>query len=105
MRWLREQVREVARKLVGHGMLQRGRARADAGHEPTFQPTAGLRASRCAATCSTSPPRPAGATSSLHGVRFRADHWLLIEDGRIVGAQPGAQRPTQAGSATTTAAG
>ena len=28
---------------------------------------------------------PAGAP----GVRFRPDHWLLVEDGRIVGAQPG----------------
>lgn len=26
-------------------------------------------------------------------VRFRADHWLLMEDGRIVGVQPGAQLP------------
>jgi guanine deaminase len=26
-------------------------------------------------------------------VRFREDHWLLIEDGRIVGAQPGEQLP------------
>jgi len=26
-------------------------------------------------------------------VRFREDHWLLIEDGRIVGAQPGDQLP------------
>jgi guanine deaminase len=26
-------------------------------------------------------------------VRFREDHWLLIEDGRIVGAQPGSEAP------------
>ncbi|HEX3142149.1 MAG TPA: amidohydrolase family protein, partial [Rhizobacter sp.] len=26
-------------------------------------------------------------------VRYRPDHWLLIEGGRIVGAQPGAQPP------------
>jgi guanine deaminase len=26
-------------------------------------------------------------------VRFREDHWLLIEDGRIVGAQPGDESP------------
>jgi guanine deaminase len=28
-------------------------------------------------------------------VRFREDHWLLIEDGRIVGAQPGSLAPDQ----------
>ena len=33
-----------------------------------------------------------GAVESK-AVRFRADHWLLVEDGRIVGAQPGAQWP------------
>jgi guanine deaminase len=33
-----------------------------------------------------------GATESPL-VRFRADHWLLVEGGRIVGAQPGAQVP------------
>jgi len=27
------------------------------------------------------------------GVRWRPDHWLLIESGRIVGAQPGSQPP------------
>jgi len=36
---------------------------------------------------------PAWADTGLGGVRFRADHWLLIEDGRIVGAQPGDQAP------------
>jgi guanine deaminase len=33
-----------------------------------------------------------GATESS-SVRFRPDHWLLVENGRIVGAQPGAQVP------------
>ena len=33
-----------------------------------------------------------GATESP-AVRFRPDHWLLIEDGRIRGAQPGTQAP------------
>jgi guanine deaminase len=33
-----------------------------------------------------------GATES-RAVRYRPDHWLLIEGGRIVGAQPGAQLP------------
>ncbi len=33
-----------------------------------------------------------GATQST-AVRYRPDHWLLIEAGRIVGAQPGAQVP------------
>jgi guanine deaminase len=33
-----------------------------------------------------------GATHSPL-VRYRADHWLLIDAGRIVGAQPGAQAP------------
>jgi len=28
MRWLREQVRDVARGLASHGMLQRSKARA-----------------------------------------------------------------------------
>ena len=36
---------------------------------------------------------PGWADIGPHGVRFRADHWLLIEGGRIVGAQPGAQMP------------
>ena len=37
---------------------------------------------------------PALAQTSLEGVRYRADHWLLIdEQGRIAGAQPGAQVP------------
>ena len=67
------------------------------------------------------PPRPsatttprradAGARVAIHGdlldfsgdpawgdvdsaaVRFRPDHWLLVEDGRIAGAQPGDQAP------------
>ncbi len=33
---------------------------------------------------------------AAHGVRYRADHWLLIEDGRIAGAQP-AGEPLDAG--------
>lgn len=33
-----------------------------------------------------------GATESSL-VRYRPDHWLLIDNGRIVGAQPGAQAP------------
>jgi guanine deaminase len=33
-----------------------------------------------------------GATDAS-AVRFRPDHWLLIDGGRIVGAQPGAQAP------------
>ena len=33
-----------------------------------------------------------GAVDSS-AVRFRADHWLLIENGRIQGAQPGDQLP------------
>ena len=42
---------------------------------------------------------PAGAG----GVRFRPDHWLLVEDGRIVGAQaddpaPGWDRIDRRGS-------
>ncbi len=36
---------------------------------------------------------PHWADPGLHGVRFRPDHWLLVEGGRIVGAQPGAQPP------------
>jgi guanine deaminase len=33
---------------------------------------------------------PALDQTSLEGVRWRPDHWLLIEDGRIAGAQPAA---------------
>ncbi len=36
---------------------------------------------------------PGWADTGLRGVRFRADHWLLVEDGRIVGAQPGVEVP------------
>ncbi|MEQ1805447.1 MAG: guanine deaminase, partial [Burkholderiaceae bacterium] len=36
---------------------------------------------------------PALSSTALHGVRWRADHWLLIEDGRIRGVQPGVQEP------------
>jgi len=36
---------------------------------------------------------PGWADAGLHGVRFRPDHWLLIEGGRIAGVQPGAQVP------------
>ncbi len=32
---------------------------------------------------------PEWATIETPAVRFRPDHWLLVEDGRIVGAQPG----------------
>jgi guanine deaminase len=36
---------------------------------------------------------PALAGTSMHGVRWRPDHWLLIENGCITGAQPGSQTP------------
>ena len=36
---------------------------------------------------------PGWADTGLRGVRWREDHWLLIEDGRIVGAQLGSQAP------------
>ena len=36
---------------------------------------------------------PEWAVIDTSTVRFRPDHWLLIENGRITGAQPGAQRP------------
>lgn len=32
---------------------------------------------------------PEWAVTESPAVRFRADHWLLVEDGRIAGAQPG----------------
>lgn len=38
---------------------------------------------------------PEWATIETPAVRFRPDHWLLIEDGRIVGAQPAAQPPDE----------
>ena len=36
---------------------------------------------------------PEWGASVSSAVRFRPDHWLLIDGGRIVGAQPGAQTP------------
>ena len=36
---------------------------------------------------------PAWGDIDPAGVRFRPDHWLLVEGGRIVGAQPGDQPP------------
>jgi guanine deaminase len=36
---------------------------------------------------------PALADTGMHGVRWRADHWLLIEGDRIAGVLPGAQAP------------
>jgi guanine deaminase len=36
---------------------------------------------------------PALADVAMDGVRWRPDHWLLIADGRIVGAQPATQAP------------
>jgi len=36
---------------------------------------------------------PAWGETAAQAVRFRADHWLLIEGGRIAGAQPGSQPP------------
>jgi guanine deaminase len=39
--------------------------------------------------------RPEWGLIESPAVRFREDHWLLIEDGRIVGAQPGGQAPDE----------
>ena len=39
----------------------------------------------------TSPP--ALEATALDGVRWRADHWLLVEDGRVSGVQPGTHEP------------
>lgn len=36
---------------------------------------------------------PEWAVVDSPAVRFRPDHWLLVEDGRITGVQPGAQVP------------
>ena len=36
---------------------------------------------------------PAWGDIEPAGLRFRPDHWLLVERGRIVGAQPGDQSP------------
>src|SRR5262245_4443254 len=36
---------------------------------------------------------PAWGAVDSTAVRFRPDHWLLIEGGRIAGAQPGRQAP------------
>ncbi len=33
---------------------------------------------------------PSWGSPTMHGVRFRPDHWLLVEAGRIVGAEPAA---------------
>ena len=39
------------------------------------------------ATCSTSPASRRGARSTRSAVRYRPDHWLLVEGGRIAGVQ------------------
>jgi guanine deaminase len=36
---------------------------------------------------------PLWGSTTLHGVRWRPDHWLLIDGGRITGALPGEQPP------------
>lgn len=36
---------------------------------------------------------PGWGDTSMHGVRWRPDHWLLIEDGRIAGTLPGREPP------------
>lgn len=36
---------------------------------------------------------PGFAEAESPAVRFRADHWLLVEDGRIAGVQPGSHAP------------
>ena len=36
---------------------------------------------------------PEWAVVDSPAVRFRPDHWLLVEDGRITGVQPGEQPP------------
>jgi guanine deaminase len=36
---------------------------------------------------------PAWGSTAMAGVRWRPDHWLLVEDGRIAGTLPGAQPP------------
>jgi guanine deaminase len=36
---------------------------------------------------------PAWGSSDGHGVRFRPDHWLMIDGGRIAGTLPGEQPP------------
>ncbi|MCK7493884.1 MAG: hypothetical protein MZW92_23280 [Comamonadaceae bacterium] len=36
---------------------------------------------------------PGWGDTSLHGVRWRPDHWLLIDDGRIAGTLPGREPP------------
>ncbi len=36
---------------------------------------------------------PPGGSTSPHGVRFRPDHWLLVDGARIAGALPGDQPP------------
>ena len=65
---------------AGHGMLQRrGAARAGASR---------ARARRAARRPARLRGRAgAGATRDSAAVRLRPDHWLLIEGGRIVGAQ------------------
>ncbi len=48
------------------------------------------RSWRCVATCWILIATPARADRDSAAVRFRADHWLLVEGGRIVGAQDSA---------------
>ena len=55
-------------------------------------PPAPRRGSPSTATCSTSAPSRPGATSTPPAVRFRPDHWLLVERGRVAAVQAEAAR-------------
>ena len=64
---------------------------------PCRRPGIAMRhASHCAGDLLDFTAAPDWADTGLHGVRFRSDHWLLVEDGRIVGSQPGVQVPDAA---------
>ena len=104
MRWLREQVRDVARNLArtaccsAASAAPRDAAAAHASRRCRTERLA-LRGDLLDFTGD-----PAWGDVESDAVRFRPDHWLLIEDGRIAGAQ--AEAPdADAGRATTTAAG
>ena len=125
MRWLREQVRDAARSLSARGV--RGDAgTVRTGPEPgVAQKPPALPQPLSTMTSSAPEPRtahrlvirgdlldftatPGWGEVDSDAVRFRPDHWLLIEDGGIRAVVPPIARsiPTgRAPSSTTTAAG
>ncbi len=94
MRWLREQVRDVARGLASHAMPERPKGRASMSspgdRTPQGEPLQRIALRGDLLDFITA---PAWGVADSPAVRFREDHWLLIENGRIAGARPGSDEP------------